>query len=154
LFKILEKDLTRLSEFEEFPNESVIPYLVFAYGLIEIYPYVVKKHIFLDGARDWLRLRGTKKALGLAISWLGFDAEIIEREPGVNFYRFALALDRKPSDGELRILVKVCELSSPVRSRLTKIFVKGGYVGKFVLSSGVLGKNILSDDGGVLWRLG
>lgn len=104
--------------------DSVVPWLVFEYGLAEILPYVADQRTALELGIPWQRVRGTPESITLALDWIGVDGEVAESEGGS--YRWAeyqLGLAAPTSDDELiDRIVAVAALSSPVRSRLQRIF--------------------------------
>ena len=152
-FRLSEKEIEKLRTFEANPNPTVIPYLVLSYGLLEIYPYVKEKSVFLEEAAEWLQNRGTKRALQIALKWVDFPkARIVEREVGNYFFRFAVGVERVPTKEESGLIVKVAEISTPLRSKLTRIFLQEKDVRRLVLSSksGKLSRCILSDSSNIL----
>lgn len=104
--------------------DSVVPWLVFEYGLAEILPYVPDQRTALELGLPWQRVRGTPESVSLALDWIGVVGEVAESEGGS--YRWAeyqLGLAAPTTDDELiDRIVAVAALSSPVRSRLQRIF--------------------------------
>lgn len=104
--------------------DSVVPWLVFEYGLAEILPFVADQRTALELGIPWQRVRGTPAAVALALDWIGVDGQVAESEGGS--YRWAeyqLGLTAPTNDDELiDRIVAVAALSSPVRSRLQRIY--------------------------------
>lgn len=103
---------------------SVVPWLVYEYGLAEILPYVTSERTALDLGIPWQRIRGTPESVRLALNWIGIDGEVEESEGGS--YRWAeyqLGL-AAPTTGEAIIdrMAAVAAFSTPVRSRLQRIY--------------------------------
>jgi len=138
----LERDLSRSGDFlprlgpgvqrirdakrKDIPD-SVVPWLIYEYGLGEILPYVPDLRQALAKGIQWQRLRGTRAAIGIGLSWIGFDAEIEESEAGtLRWADFQLGLDQAPPNLEFtNNVIQVSRLSAPIRSRLFRIY--GGY---------------------------
>lgn len=104
--------------------DSVVPWLVFEYGLAEILPYVSDERTALELGIPWQRIRGTPQSVTLALDWIGIDGQVEESEGGS--YRWAeyqLGL-AAPTTGEEIIdrMAAVAALSTPVRSRLQRIY--------------------------------
>jgi hypothetical protein len=152
-FRLYGKNIASLKDFQKTANPSVIPYLVSAFGLLEIYNFVKRPEGFLDEAQDWLNSRGTKKSLKIALKWLEFSqAEVFESPSRIHWFCYSICLDRSPTKEEIAVLTKVADLSTPLRSKLTRIFTKEKDIRKLTLSSkhAHLSRNILSNDSGVL----
>jgi hypothetical protein len=109
--------------------DSVVPWLIYEYGLGEILPEAVR----------------------VALSWINVEGLIDESEGGS--YRWAeyqLGLS-EATQGEQIIsdIVGVCQISSPVRSRLQRIYAVYDFR-RFVLDSSLLSDGgMLSDHSGV-----
>lgn len=119
--------------------DSVVPWLVFEYGLAEILPYVADQRTALELGIPWQRVRGTPEAVAMALDWIDVDGAVAESEGGS--YRWAeyqLGLAAPTTDDELiDRIVAVAALSSPVRSRLQRIFSVYDYR-RFVLDFSLL----------------
>lgn len=104
--------------------DSVVPWLIYEYGLAEILPYVSDERTALELGIPWQRIRGTPQSVTLALDWIGIDGQVEESEGGS--YRWAeyqLGL-AAPTTGEAIIdrMAAVAALSTPVRSRLQRIY--------------------------------
>ena len=104
--------------------DSVIPWLVYEYGLGELLPFVTdQRQLVADGVL-WQRIRGTKEAVRVALGWIGIEGTIEEPEGGTDRWaEFMLGL-AAPTVGDEIIdrIVGVARVSSPVRSRLQRIY--------------------------------
>jgi len=134
------------------PKEEYVPYLINAYGLGFLLPYIESLDDFfkngLDEAREWKSYANTPKAIKIALSWIGFpNAKIEEAGPCVNWNHYQVDPRRKPTYAELEKIKAVCSLSAPARSKLVRIFHKHD-VRRLRLGSGKLDTNILSKDSG------
>lgn len=143
-----------IRSFKTDPADSLLPWLVWEYGLGELLPYLPEpRQAIVDGVR-WQRIRGTPAALTTALSWIGLDAHIEQEIPGVHFAEFQIdpgkVLD---SDETIANLVAIARLSAPARSRLARIY-HGYDLRRFVLNDSPLGEALLSDYSGVFWRDG
>lgn len=119
--------------------DSVVPWLVFEYGLAEILPYVADQRAALELGIPWQRVRGTPAAVAMALDWIDVIGEVAESEGGS--YRWAeyqIGLAAPTTDDELiDRIVAVAALSSPVRSRLQRIYSVYDYR-RFVLDFSLL----------------
>ena len=134
------------------PNESLLMWLVWEYGLEAILPYIQNVRQTLKDGLAWQRIRGTPKSLALALSWLNLnDARIENTGPGRHHYTYQLDLGEVPA-GRIGKVVKLAELSPPVSAKLTRL-----YHGYDIRNQTVSGSrdgfgHILSDYSGVLVR--
>jgi P2-related tail formation protein len=131
--------------------DSVVPWLVFEYGLAEILPYLTDQRAAIEGGVQWQRIRGTPAAILQALGWLNLNGEIDESEGGsYRWAEFQIGLDA-PTSGEAIIsqITAVARLSAPVRSRLQRIYSVYDFR-RFVLDDSLLSDGaILSDHSGV-----
>lgn len=143
-----------LRAFKTDPDDFLLPWLLWEYGLSELLPYLPEpRQAIRDGLR-WQRLRGTPAALATALSWVGATATVEQEPPGIHFAEFQLnpgkVLD---SDEAIAHLIALARLSAPARSRLSRI-THGFDRRRFVLDESALGGALLSDHSGVFWRDG
>ncbi|WEK50310.1 MAG: phage tail protein [Candidatus Kaistia colombiensis] len=110
--------IASLHGFKFTPWPSLLPYLVYEYGLGELTPYVPNLYELLPEGIAWTRVRGTPAAVERALAWLGYTAEI--EEAAVRRARwnlFQLALDRvRDDEDDLDPIDGVANLSTPLRS--------------------------------------
>ena len=108
-------------------QDDVIPWLILEYGLGELLPYIPDQREAVREGVKWQRVRGTPAAVRTALGWIGFDALIEESEAGsIRWADFQLGLDQAPNGLQFtENVVQVSRLSSPVRSRLFRIY--GGW---------------------------
>lgn len=153
--------LTRLAlpadairHFKVAPNDPLLPWLIWEYGLGELLPYLPEPRRAIAEGILWQRLRGTPAALATALSWIGASATVEQEPPGVHFAEFQLdpgqVLD---SDMAIANLIAIARLSAPARSRLSRIY-HGYDLRRVVLDESRLGDALLSDHSGVFWRDG
>lgn len=91
--------LTRLAQptdairqFKTDPSDPLLPWLIWEYGLGELLPYLLANlaSAIAEGIL-WQRLRGTPRALQIALGWMGADDVFVEPEvPGVHFAEFQI----------------------------------------------------------------
>lgn len=162
----LERDLSRASSFLErigrpVPTirtakrinipDGVVPWLIYEYGLGELLPYLSDQRQAIAEGVLWQRVRGTPAALKIGLSWIGLIATLEESEAGT--YRWAeyqLGLTAA-TQGEnlINAIIGLCRISSPVRSRLQRIYAVYDFR-RFVLDDSLLSDGgILSDHSGV-----
>jgi P2-related tail formation protein len=143
-----------IRQFKTDPNDPLLPWLIWEYGLGELLPYLPKPRQAIAEGILWQRLRGTPAALSTALSWIGMGATVEQEPPGVHFAEFQLdpgqVLD---SDKAIANLIAIARLSAPARSRLSRIY-HGHDLRRVVLDESRLGDALLSDHSGVFWRDG
>lgn len=135
--------------------DSVVPWLIYEYGLNELLPYLGNnpRQALAEGIQ-WQRVRGTPQALKTALGWIGFQPLVEESESGtLRWAQFQLGLDYAPNDLEItNDLIGVSRLSAPVRSNLFRVY--SGYDHRrFLLDDHTLsGGSWLCDHTGVYLR--
>lgn len=104
--------------------DSVIPWLIYEYGLGEILPYITDQRQAVADGVLWQRIRGTPEAVRIALQWVGVVGLIEEPEGGTDRWaEYMLGLSKAVLDDELiDRIVGVATISSPVRSRLQRIY--------------------------------
>ncbi|NVZ10065.1 phage tail protein [Allochromatium humboldtianum] len=150
----LAGDTEALAGFKTDPADSLLPWLIWEYGLGELLPYLPEpRRAIAEGIR-WQRLRGTPAALTTALSWIGATATVEQETPGIHFAEFQFdpgqVLD---DDAAIANLIAIARLSAPARSRLSRIY-HGWDLRRLVLDESRLGEALLSDHSGVFWRDG
>jgi P2-related tail formation protein len=134
--------------------DSVVPWLIYEYGLGEITPYVPDLRQALAEGIQWQRVRGTRAAIEIGLGWIGFDALVEESEAGtLRWADFQLELGQAPNGLDFtNNVIQISRLSAPIRSRLFRIY--GGYdFRRFRLDDHLLsGGSWLCDDTGVYLR--
>ena len=143
-----------LAGFKTDPSDSLLPWLIWEYGLGELLPYLPDpRRAIAEGIR-WQRLRGTPAALTTALSWIGASATVEQETPGIHFAEFQFDPGRVlDSDTAIANLIAIARLSAPARSRLSR-FYHGLDLRRLVLDESRLGEALLSDHSGVFWRDG
>lgn len=143
-----------LKGFKTDPSDSLLPWLIWEYGLGELLLYLPDpRRAIAEGIR-WQRLRGTPAALTTALSWIGAAATVEQETPGIHFAEFQLDPGQVLDDDALIAnLIAIARLSAPARSRLSRIY-HGWDLRRLVLDESRLGEALLSDHSGVFWRDG
>lgn len=142
--------LLRTAKLKEVPD-SYVPWLVYEYGLEEVLPWITDPREAMRTGVQWQRIRGTKAALELSLSWVGFTADKIEEEvPGRHFFEYQIGLHGNPPLELIDNIVQLSALSSPIRSRLSRMYNAEYDVRRYVLDSGGFG-DLLSADSGMRW---
>lgn len=106
--------------------DSVVPWLIYEYGLGEILPYLGNdQRLALRDGVLWQRIRGTPESVRIALSWIGIEG-LIEEPHGwmeIHWAEYMLGL-AAATDGDEVIdrIVAIAKISSPVRSRLQRIY--------------------------------
>lgn len=132
--------------------DSVVPWLVYEYGLGEILPYLGNdQRLALEEGVLWQRIRGTPEAVRVALGWIGIDGLIEEPERGTDYWAtYMLGLSAATTGEEIiDRIAAVARISSPVRSRLQRIYAVYDFR-RFVLDDSLLSDgSLLSDHSGV-----
>lgn len=144
------------------PPDAWLDFLIFEWGLSEFLPYFADKRTLIKSALHFNRIRGTKTAMALALSWADLSATIIEYEPSelmsdlakssykpyLHFGEFDLGVDDGFDKTQITKAIELANLAKPVRSRLARLV--GSYDRpKFVLDSTYLSYGVLSDNSGI-----
>lgn len=118
--------LIRSSKRQNIPD-SVVPWLIYEYGLGELLPFLEDPRTAIATGVQWQRLRGTPESFRIALGWIGNTGTIEESEAGtIRWSQFQLGLAQAPADlSQTDSVVELARLSSPVRSSLFRIY--GGY---------------------------
>ncbi|GGF38221.1 hypothetical protein GCM10011321_31460 [Youhaiella tibetensis] len=105
------------------PRPSMLPYLVWEYGLGELTPYVPNLYNLIDQGVRWQRLRGTVSAVAVGLAWVGYSATLEEAWTGRRFWNsFQLRFPSLPVRDlpDLEQIEGVTGLSVPKRSILRR----------------------------------
>lgn len=148
------------------PPDAWLDFLIFEWGLSEFLPYFDDKRTLIKSALYFNRIRGTKRAVHLALSWADLTAGIVEYQPSetmanlaqslaksnykpyLHFGEFDLLINDDFDKTQLTKAIELANLAKPLRSRLTRLV--GGYDrSKFVLDCSKLSDGLLSNDSGV-----
>ncbi|WEK04565.1 MAG: phage tail protein [Candidatus Devosia phytovorans] len=105
------------------PRPSMLPFLVWEYGLGELTPYVPNLYQLIDQGVRWQRLRGTVSAVAIGLGWIGYTATIEEEWTGRTWWNsFQLRFPQLPAqdDPDLERIEGITRLSVPLRSQLRR----------------------------------
>lgn len=105
------------------PRPSMLPYLVWEYGLGELTPYVPNLYNLIDQGVRWQRLRGTVSAVAIGLAWIGYAASIEEAWTGRRWWNsFQLRFATLPAQDspDLERIEAITGLSVPKRSMLRR----------------------------------
>jgi hypothetical protein len=104
--------------------DSVVPWLIYEYGLAEVLEYLPDQRQALVDGVAWQRIRGTPQAILIGLSWLGLAGTIDESEGGsTRWAEYQVGLPAPVQGLEpIRRIVGVTTISQPVRSRLQRVF--------------------------------
>lgn len=131
--------------------DSVIPWLIYEYGLGEVLAYITNQRQAVADGVLWQRIRGTPEAVRVALQWVDVEGLIEEPEAGTDRWAEYMLGLTKATHGEEIIdrIVGVTTISSPVRSRLQRIYAVYDRR-RFVLDDSLLSDGSpLSDHSGV-----
>lgn len=72
---------------------------------------------------EFFRIKGTPRALRIALSWYGLYDIIIEEDgKGVHFSEFQVGLKGIPNNMDIKNIIQAAEKSKPLRSRLSRMY--------------------------------
>lgn len=128
---------------------SVLPWLVYEYGLGEVSQYFDDfNQLIIDGVA-WQQIRGTPDSISQAVGWLGLNGTVDESEAGsYRWSEFQIGLEAATSEPIVRDVIYLARLSAPVRSRLNRVFAVYDFR-RFVLDDSLLSEGaMLSDHSG------
>ena len=112
-----------IARFKSVPNDPVLPFLIWEYGLGEIQQYLIDPRAVIREGVKWQRLRGTPAALRMAFSWIGQEVEI-EEDSGAHWATYQLGLPQIATEEEVRRILHLARLSQPARCRLWRIYTE------------------------------
>lgn len=148
----IEEAVYNLQTLKSDPQEHLLYWLIWEYGLDELLPFFVDPQKLLFEGRKWQQLLGAPQSVKIALSWLGFaPIEIEEESEGRVFFQYQIKLDRLPEAGEIGKIQQLAQLSAPLRTRLCRIFNEDYDVRRFILSDSTFG-NYLSDYSGTHYQ--
>lgn len=107
------------------PLESVLPWLVFEYGLGPISQYLPNAATVIDYGVRWQRVKGTPQGVAEAFTWVGYAFSFLYEAPvrRTRWHLFELELDRfRDTEDHLPTLEAVGRLSQPVRSEFWRAY--------------------------------
>lgn len=140
--------------------DSLLPFLIYEYGLGELTPFVPDQRALLVNGIDWQRLRGTPEAVAFGLDWLGLSVTVEEASPTRRRWNlFQIGLDNFPEgDDVLGRIEGIVGLSVPVRSRLWRghrgYDVRAMEWSRKRYSSAIWGSASGRQVGGVKWSFG
>jgi hypothetical protein len=132
------------------PDDALIPWLIWEYGLGELLPYLSDPRRAINEGVIWQRSRGTHAALITALGWVGLSTRIEQEVPGVHFAQFQIDAGAVPDQATIDAMIGIARLSAPARSRLARIFNQDWDLRRLMLDGSSLGDALLSDYSGVL----
>lgn len=129
--------------------DSVVPWLIYEYGLGELTDFVPNLRQLLVEGVAWQRIRGTPGSILQGLTWLGLSGIVDECEGGTyRWSEFQIGLSAAISDSLTRDVIYLTGLATPVRSRLNRVYARWDFR-RFVLDDSILsGGGILSDHSG------
>ncbi|TQF71846.1 phage tail protein [Pseudoalteromonas luteoviolacea] len=149
---ILGEGVQLLRGFKSHPKQSLLPWLVWEYGLGALVPYLDDLDQVLQQGLAWQRIRGTQKSLEMAFDWLGFSISDVEESQSYrHFYRYQCHLNQLPKLDDVERMAQLAELSAPARSELVRVTYQLD-LRELKLSSSTFG-TLLSDHSGYRHRL-
>lgn len=105
------------------PRPSMLPFLVWEYGLGELTPYVPNLYQLIDQGVRWQRVRGTVSAVAIGLAWIGYTADLEETWSGRRWWNsFQLRFRTLPADDnpDLERIEGITTLSVSKRSDLRR----------------------------------
>lgn len=147
----------------ETPGPTILPWLVYEYGLGEISPYLPDEASVISYGLRWERLKGTPEGVSEAFTWVGYAFSYLYEAPPrrTRWHLFELEIDRfRDNEADLDTLEDVGRLSQPARSEFWRGYFEHN-VREHDWSYSRWGDGIWGDvsgvrlhDGGVKWSFG
>lgn len=133
------------------PPPSLLPYLVFEYGLGMLSPYVPNLYELIEEGVDWQRIRGTHAAVAQALAWISYSGAIEEAPTRRTWWNmWQLALDGLPAaESDLIRVEGLAGLSAPRRSDFWRGF-HGYDARECEAGESRWGETLLGDQSGVV----
>ena len=127
------------------PNSTILPWLIWEYGLSELLNWVPDPTQIIQDGVKFQRIKGTPAAVKMALSWLGAKDVIIEEEGiGSHFAEFQMGINGIPDNTLTDNMIALTKLSAPVRAHLKRIYNEQYDIRSFTLDSSPWG-DLLSD---------
>lgn len=111
-----------IAGFKTAPQDALVPWLIWEYGLDELLPFLQDPRQALREGIQFQRLRGTVASLTMALGWRGIGGTIEERGPGFGFAGFQIDPGLVPSADAVVDIVALSRLAAPARARLLRLY--------------------------------
>lgn len=104
--------------------DETLPFLVYEYGLDQVAQWVPDLRRLLADGRRWQRIRGTPRAIEIALAWIDETPRRIEEHSAERWHDlFQLALDSPVSDpARLARIIALTRLSKSAHTDLIRIY--------------------------------
>lgn len=131
------------------PPDQFLSWLIWEYGLGEVLRWLPDPRKAIREGVQWQRIRGTPESLRIALSWANLEGISVEEEvPGEHFAEFQVGIAGDvPNDLFIDAVIELARLSSPIRTRLTRMYNEAYDIRRFILDSSDWG-DFLSDYSG------
>ena len=143
--------LSKLKAEDKESREKFFEWFMYEFGLDVLFPFIGVKAL-TDDAKKWDRVRGSKKALTMALEWIGHkDAKVETFGPNANFYRYQLMLDgnKVPDADGIDKIRDISSISSAHRDELFRLYIDKFDIRNLKLGEGQLSNSMLSDYSGI-----
>lgn len=148
-YELSQMILSKLKAEDSQTREKFAEWFMYEFGLDVLFPFIGVKAM-TDDAKKWDRIRGSKKALELALEWLGCEnAEVETFGSNVNFFRYQIKLKKPPSQSLINKIKGIAKISSAHRDELFRLYIGKYHISNLQLGSCVLGLSMLSDCSGI-----
>ena len=112
-----------ISLFKSVPQDGILAFLIWEYGLGEIQPFISDPRKLIEEGVAWQRLIGTPEAMRRALGWLGISPVIEEGDTVSSRWAFyQLGLGSFNNIERVRDVITLARLSQPVRCRLGRVY--------------------------------
>lgn len=144
------------------PPDDWLPWIIYEYGLAPLKPWITDSRRLIREGIAFNRIKGTPKALQVALSWVNLQADVIDSPPSVeyraeleaagqnpwaHFAEYDLQPPEIPTPSEIAAMAQLAVIAQPLRSRLWRI-VHGYDRAVLRLSDNHLDDAYLTDDSG------
>lgn len=121
---ILKDRILRLSDIKyvNIPPD-LVPWLLYQYGLLSVSQYLpTDPSIAIQSGLAVQRLKGTKEAMLLALSWIEFTPAQIDIGVGDEFGEYEFDTGRIPTRREITAIVNLAEFAQAARDQLVRLY--------------------------------
>ena len=140
-----------ISLFKSVPQDGILAFLIWEYGLGEIQPFISDPRKLIEEGVAWQRLIGTPEAMRRALSWIKVYPTIEEGiSAGKYWASYQIGLGDFSDMARIGDVITLARLSQPVRCKLFRVYNSVFDRRPIVLSEGpALGDGWLSFYSGV-----
>jgi hypothetical protein len=133
--------------------DATLPFLVYEYGLEPVANWVPDLRRLLVDGRRWQRVRGTPRAIELALGWIDVTPERIEEHASDRWWDlFQLGLQQPVTDqAALERIIALTRLSKPAHKDVIRVYNDVYDLRALKMNRGRTNGNVLINDWSGVW---